>query len=365
MNESRRNFLKNSAYAFASLALSSVPGSHISNLATESDPEDKPKEEIKITEQPRLSVEHYKDYENLKPKVPGYVEIHKESNLPKFELPGIENRHGADTIEGKMIRTLRFKNIADAVEDRYNLPKGILLPLIFIESNGVEYLGNASGDGGFGLIHTQPNIARSYGLKVYEDCNSLVCNSERGCKDADGNYQNHAEGLKNYIQEYKKENSFDRKTLAEKDERLNHLLNIDMIGRMFALSMSGPRIKIMGQELDPFESAVYKFHVGFPKKFSAKDSPEKKRKKEIKNKKSFNKYQNYMSKFKKIREELNDTKVLAGLKSVFENLNEDIKINEQKVIFEKYLELMWKQNENFGLEVYKSLPKYELSTARV
>lgn len=362
---SRRDFIRNTALAgFGVLAVGGV-GKSFLNLGAEPTSEDKPKEEIKITEQPRLSVESYRDYESLKPEIPGYIEINKESSLPQFILPGVESMHGADTIEGKMIRTLRFKNITEAVEERYDLPKGILLPLIFIESTGTEYLGNAFGDGGFGLIHTQANIARSYGLKVYKDCNSLVCNKKKGCKDSDGNYQNHAKGLKKFIKENNQEGRFNRKALAEEDERLNHLLNIDMIGRMFALSMSGPALKIMQQELDSLESAIYQFHVGFPKKVSIKDSLEEKLEKENKNKKSFDKYQNYMNKFKKIREEFNDPKILAKLKNVFDNLNKDIKINGQEIVFEKYLELMWKQNENFGLETYKKLPKYELSTMRV
>ncbi len=360
----RRKFLERVTKIGFGFAVSTIPGSSL--LAPEPNPGNSPKKEVEITkESPRLVVNNYMDYQKLKPEVPLYTEIHKEVDPSLFKLPGEETRHGATTEEGKMIRTLRFQNIADAVEDRYDLPKGILLALIFNESTGVEYLGNASGDGGYGLIHTQANVARMYGLKVFKDCKSLVCNSERGCKDSLGRYQNHAEGLKNYIQEHKRENRFDRKALADEDERLNHLLNIDMIGRMFALSMSGPRIKTMGQELDPFESAIYQFHVGFPKKFSVKDSPEERLEKENKNKKSFDKYKNYMSRFKKVMKELNDPKILDELKDVFENLNKDIMIDGQEATFKKYIELMSKQNENFGLEVYKTLPKYKLSVASV
>lgn len=92
-----------------------------------------------------------------------------------LDLPEGVGIYGASGQESKLIRVLRYKNITDAVEDRYNLPSGVLLAMIMEESTGVDLLPNARNDGGFGLSHMQGATASEYGLHTFEGCNCMVC----------------------------------------------------------------------------------------------------------------------------------------------------------------------------------------------
>ncbi len=109
------------------------------------------------------------------------------------------------TTQGRFERTYRWDKILDEIEDKYDLPRGILKGLAMQESYGDPLRLNESKDGGAGLFMFQPRTAKHYGLKVYG-------NSNRSSAD-----KNHGKELKELVREY----NSDYQELAEIDERFD------------------------------------------------------------------------------------------------------------------------------------------------
>ncbi len=265
------------------------------------------------------------ELKNIKPEL-----TYKENiSAPVFEnlnMPDKVGRFGATSLNGKILRTLRFKNITDAVETRYNLPKNVIMSIMMQESTGVDLLPNAKGDGGFGLCHMQGSSASEFGLKTFCGCNSLVCDSKRGCKDENGDQTNHAAKLL----EIMKESPDDKKLLVESDERLHWILNIDAVGRMLASHISGKKI----QGLGPFRTSIARY-AGI---------------------KNFKK--DYWTNICSNMLNLDNESKLDEVADFFNSANPDFKIDGKKADFYGYIVASQSQAENYGLEEYKKLQKY-------
>lgn len=270
----------------------------------------------------------FAEYKKIKPEL-SYQEKHPPIKIENFNVPGGYSKWGASTVEGKIACTLVYKDITDAVEDRYNLPPGILSAMIMEESTGIDLLPNGRGDGGFGLCHMQGSTAAEFGLKTFCGCNSLVCNSHRGCKK-DGEYQNHAKQLA----ELMKEKSDDREALVEADERLHIILNLDAAGRMLASYMSGPKLKGNLSDLGPFRTAIARY-AG-----------------------SVN-YKNYWEDIVKNMGILSNSNHVLDAVSFFDQENPDLKVNGERAGYSGYVQAMKVEFENYGLSEYKQLPKYK------
>lgn len=268
------------------------------------------------------------EFKKIKPELI-YDEIHPAIKVENFNVPGGFTRHGASVHEGKIACTMIYKEITDAVENRYNLPRGVLLAMIMQESTGIDLLPNGVGDGGFGVSHMQGSTAAEYGLKTFDGCNALVCNSHRGCRDANGNYLNHAKQLADLMKERKD----DRKTLVEADERLHLILNIDAAGRMLASHMSGPKLKGRLSHLDPFETAIARY--------AGADN-----------------FAKYWENIRKFREDFENENTKDDAVAYFNEKNPNIMVNGKHVDYFGYLAEMKKEFENYGLAEYKKLPKY-------
>lgn len=145
----------------------------------------------------------------------------KSLTISHLDIPGDSTKYGATTLSGKIARVIQYRTITDVVEKKYHLPHNILLGMITKESTGIPMLGNSSCDGGFGLIHMQPCVARMFGLRTYKSCDSLICHV-------------HHEELLVLI----KKTHGSIKKMQRYDERFNPLLNIDAAGRMIAYYMS-------------------------------------------------------------------------------------------------------------------------------
>ncbi len=136
----------------------------------------------------------------------GYTEIIPEPDFKNLKMIGLVNNFGVNhenknyKLKGAILRTLRFKNVTDKIEKKYGLKKNVLLSMILQESNGVDLLTNGSNDGGAGLCHMQPVIARQFGLKVFQNCNRLVS-------------KKHGRALVKLIEKY----NYDRKKLIKYD----------------------------------------------------------------------------------------------------------------------------------------------------
>lgn len=113
------------------------------------------------------------------------------------------------TTQGRFERTYRWDKILDEVEDKYEIPKGILKGLAMQESYGdplrLNVSKNGTGDGGAGLFMFQPRTARAYGLKVYGNSNKSSADTIHGIQ------------LKELVKKY----NYDYGKLAEIDERFD------------------------------------------------------------------------------------------------------------------------------------------------
>ncbi|HAI76406.1 MAG TPA: hypothetical protein DCM08_09170 [Microscillaceae bacterium] len=221
------------------------------------------------------------------------------------------------TLEGKLVRTLRYENIAKAVERRYCLPEHIILAMIMQETMGEECLPNRSkynkwGDGGFGLCHTQGITAEEYGLNT-------VCNSS--CGEAESKYvcYKHAKTLGEAIT-YR--DNCDMTKMHRRDDRLHPILNLDMVGRMMSRKKGSVREK------------VQHFRGG-----------------------SYEQRAQYWTRVKEYWNALNNDRTLEKAEEAFNKLNKAMLINGKKPKnpFEAYIKYYADENMNYGLWKYAAM----------
>lgn len=282
---------------------------------------------------------NYHEFKKMRPDL-----FYEEKYLPQIEnlnMPDKAGRFGASTHEGKILRTLRYKNITDAVEERYKLPSGVLMSMIMQESTGVDLLPNAGGDGGFGLSHMQGATACEFSLKTFGGCNSMVCGPRvgvdgkhriLGCKDENNIPLNHGKGLANFMHEHKD----DRQALIDADDRLHFVLNIDTVGRMLASHIGGSKM----EGLSSFETAIARYS-GL---------------------KNFKK--DYWKNIKRNMRDLESSEMMEKVSDFFNDANPDLKINGKSTDFVGYIQSCFKVNENYDLEKYKKLQKYETKNSQ-
>ncbi len=207
---------------------------------------------------------------------------------------------------GMILRSLRFKNITDKVEKKYKLPENLLLAMIMHESGGVDLLPNSSDDGGIGLIHMQPSLAKKFGLSTYQNCDKLVCKP-------------HGSEIRKLI----KQIGSDRKKLILIDDRFHPIVNIDAAARMLVYYRSGPQLKDT-----PLKTAIY----GYAGKYN---------------------YEKYYNSIVFFMEKLLDVEFLKAIEADFNRQNEQLKLNGFPCNFESYLNAHQEQNYNYGLNDYK------------
>lgn len=167
----------------------------------------------------------------MRPNI-GYKKVIADPVIQNFN-PGLVSSSGSLGIYEQAWRVLCFKNITEAVELKYNLPQNILLAIVWKESTGVEFLPNSSNDGGFGLAHMQPSLAKLFSLKTYKSCDSLICHA-------------HALNLRKVIWSSKRiderfwKKNDEREKLFLLDDRLHRVINLDCVGRMLAQYSTKP-----------------------------------------------------------------------------------------------------------------------------
>ncbi len=236
-----------------------------------------------------------------------YNEIVKEPLFNNLNMLGEVKKGGVygQRMYGMILRSLRFKNITDAVEKKYKLPENLMLAMIMHESGGVDLLPNSSDDGGIGLIHMQPKLAKQFGLKTYKNCEKLVC-------------RKHGRELRKLIIK----NNYDRKKLIEYDDRFNPILNIDAAARMLVYYRSGKQVKNT-----PLKTAIY----GYAGRYN---------------------YSKYYDNIVLYMEKLQDKSLIEDIEEDFNEQNQLLTINGKKADFNDYLEAHQKQNVNYGLRDY-------------
>lgn len=145
----------------------------------------------------------------------GYKQIVKDYNLSLVELAHKSpNDYQLDAIS-RIQRTERWRNIIEAVENRFSIPQGIIYAVVMNESYGDPLQPNATNDGGLGLVHFQPGTALAYGLNIFG-------NSRRRGRD-----QRHGRQLADMLRECK----YEIRCVLEEDDRAHPIKNLDAIAR--------------------------------------------------------------------------------------------------------------------------------------
>ncbi len=244
-----------------------------------------------------------------------YKQTIPESRFKNLKMIGTVNKFGVqgknkqERLYGAILRALRFQNITRKVEKKYGLSKNLLLAMIMQESGGVDILPNGRNDGGAGLCHMQPMIAKDFGLKVYQNCNKMVSKV-------------HGRALRRLIVKYKS----DRKKLIKFDDRFHPIKNIDAVARILQF---------------------YK-NAGFSRKIY--NTQEKRAIRGYTGKYNFKKYYSNLKYYQRM---LNNKKVINEVRKMFNKKNKNFLIDGKKGNFDSYIKAHQKQNINYGLNRYK------------
>ena len=144
-----------------------------------------------------------------------YKEKNKERRLEKPNYP--ENEQ---SVEWRITRCLRFASITDAVEDRYWIPRWLLMALMAQEWWWDPTVINLNGDWGAGLIHIQAINAAEYWMKTLQRF------KWRWDKKNQIDYKHWAK-----LKEAKEKNKNNLRKLSELDDRFNPIMGIDVSAR--------------------------------------------------------------------------------------------------------------------------------------
>lgn len=241
----------------------------------------------------------------------GYQEITPVADIQNLKMIGFENKFGVwgrteeEQLHGMILRCLRFQNVSHKVEQRYHLPENLLLAMIMNETGGVEFLPNGRDDGGLGLCHLQPYIARQFNLKTLDNCKELRSKS-------------HGKKLRYLIGKH----NHNYTILTKYDDRFHILLNLDAVARILRYYMAREEAD------DPIEMAV-SYYGGIDK------------------------FPFYYQKINRYRSSLNDSEFVSKVTAKFDSINPDLLINGKMSGFKEYIEYYHARNLNFGLEKYE------------
>src|SRR3989344_1390367 len=233
------------------------------------------------------------------PKI-GYQPLVEEPDFSQIDL------RGSWLPEGRIERAMRWRDITYAVEYRYGIPKDYLLGMICVESKGLSIKPNEEGDGGVGLIHMQPRMAKAYGLETITDSNKLI-DREQG------------QAIKDAIELH----NGDLRKLIEIDERFHPIKNIDAAARFLC---------DLRQQTETWQGAL--------EKFSGR--------------------RNYDSDIMDYVQKVQDGKYVERVALEFNWRNRKIRIDGKEVPFHRFVTLAKSTNRNYGLDEYKKLPGIHL-----
>jgi len=240
-----------------------------------------------------------------------YQEIYPEKRMRHLKMIGEVERFGVrgntymESLQGKILRSLRFQNIKERVERKYGLPQNFILAMVMQETGGADLLPNGQQDGGLGLSHMQSNIAQSFGLSTFEGCNRLIC-------------KKHGKMFPKLIED----NRYDRKKLIKYDDRFHPIYNLDAAGRMIACYMDRP---VSG--LTNLQSAIY-YYAGQRN------------------------YRKYWKNINYYMRKLNDPKQIQAVRTEFNRRNPHLLIGGKPGNFDMYIRVHQNQSYNYGLREY-------------
>lgn len=311
----RREFIKNLGKAGILAAGISLGGKVVYDVARMFDETDEENSSTKRDEESRETDEKRLDARELgsfyfrkKPHIPRPEEIGK-INIENLSLHGKIDSLGVignSAFYGKIERALRYKILTDSIEDRYGLPRHTLTSIMIAESSGRDVLPNALEDGGIGLCHMQPAVAKEYNLKPV--IGSKIRDREAGQK------------LKKLIAKYH-ENPI---ALSRIDQRFNPLANLDAAARFLMYYIHDKT----------YQSESGRFRRAF-QKYSGRS--------------------NYWKKIQTIYSILNNDSIMKDIEESFNERNKNLTINGKytKNPLREYWKAFWEVNrENYKLDEY-------------
>lgn len=137
-----------------------------------------------------------------------YKETHTEKKIA-INLP---NEYSA---QWRILRCMRWKSMTDIVEDKYNIPRWLLLAMMAQEGMWDPTMPNLWWDWGLGLIHIQGKNAEEFWLKTLPRYNEWMKDTKHWAE----------------IVKAKKDNGNDVKKLIKVDDRFHPLMSIDCSAR--------------------------------------------------------------------------------------------------------------------------------------
>lgn len=244
------------------------------------------------------------DYSKIPVPNVGYKQIVKDYDFRGVEMAHKSDAHFNQDVAARIQRTERWRNIIEAAEDRFSIPRDIIYAVVMNESYGDPLQPNATGDGGLGLVHFQPGTAKQYGLNIYGD-------SRRRGRD-----HRHGKHLVDMLKECK----YDIKCVIEEDDRAHPIKNLDAIARYLkdgysrkgtwegAVQTINPKGRGYARRIFKWKDAAAKFRIAAEKDFNER--------------------------------------------------NKGKNANGHALTFDFYIKAFWEMNKNYGLDEYKKLQKF-------
>ncbi len=139
-----------------------------------------------------------------------YEEINEEK-----KITNIRNLPDRYSSSWRIMRCLRWKSITDTAEERYDIPKGLLMSIMAQEGYWDPTIPNSSGDWWLGLLHIQWKNAANYWLNVLPMYNKGMIDTK------------HWKEIKKVL----KNVGTDTKKLIKYDDRFHPILAVDVAAR--------------------------------------------------------------------------------------------------------------------------------------
>ncbi len=131
------------------------------------------------------------------------------------DIAFLNNTWSKFSMLSRVSRCLRWKPLTDVVEDRYWIPRWLLMAMMAQEWMWDPTMPNLSWDGGLGLIHIQAINAHDFGLKTLPRFTKQMRDTKHG----------------NLIKKKLKDNKYDLSKLVEYDDRFHPVMAVDVAAR--------------------------------------------------------------------------------------------------------------------------------------
>lgn len=248
-----------------------------------------------------------------KPTQLWYRAINPEWIISSSHLPDKES------VKWRVIRSMRWKNITHAVEERYSIPSWLLLAMMAQEWYGDPTLPNLGGDGGLWLIHIQAANAYQFWLKTLPRFTNRMRDRRHGA----------------LISQKLAEHNKDLQKLIYEDDRWHPILAVDVAGRFLMEWYKRAKKK------NPWVSELEVWNLAL-RYYSWRPYDGKRW---------------YGAKVRAYQAVIMSPSYQAWLKKEFNSFG--VKINNKPASFDWYMSHFGKMAQNYEIDTYSKLGKYK------